>query len=218
MFPCHESLPVYHWHFIGANYRNGISPNDVTLPRIARDSVPAPDGPELGWRLVTPEWARADSAGQHEPWCIRRHRGQAGDGGAGARYQPRSPGPGHTPGRISSLSTVSHGAAWWWSPAWDYSGLELGAGERLRDYSDHWSWIITWGQVTGPRVSATRGEIRPGLAGTDQMSNVDAVQCLHNSGNSLTLSNGNFTVWIGVLDDFLRFSNPNCCLESRQRM
>ena len=148
-------------------------------------------------------------------------------GGTGARRGMAGPGPVTSPAVPARVThqeeslpcpLVSHGAAWWWSPAWDYSGLELGAGERLRDYSDHWSWIITWGQVTGPRVSATRGEIRPGLAGTDQMSNVDAVQCLHNSGNSLTLSNGNFTVWIGVLDDFLRFSNPNCCLESRQRM
>ena len=162
MFPCHESLPVYHWHFIGANYRNGISPNDVTLPRIARDSVPAPDGPELGWRLVTPEWARADSAGQHEPWCIRRHRGQAGDGGAGARYQPRSPGPGHTPGRISSLST---GVPWcslvmvtsvglFWAGAWGRGEVaRLQWSLVLDNYlgSGHWSQGLsnTWWDQTG---------------------------------------------------------------------
>ena len=121
-------------------------------------------------------------------------RAQGASGGTGARRGMAGRGPvtspGHparaTPGRIS----VSHGAAagWGW-PAWDYSGLELGRGERLRDYSDHgWSWIITWGQVTGPRASATRGEIRPGRAGTDQ--------CLHNSGNPFRLSKGNFTVWI----------------------
>ena len=136
------------------------------LPGISGWEGPAPDGPELGWRLVTrvrstPLPARA----------IRRHRGlvtQAGDGGGAARYKARIPGPGHhteqeesVPCKLCPRLPGHHRGTilgWSWGP---------GRGCEITVITDVWSPIITRGQVTGPMVSATRGDIRPGPA-TDQ--------------------------------------------------
>ena len=108
-----------------------------------------------------PGWARAAALASTSPGSIRRHRGQAGDGGAGARYQPRSPGPGHTrknlcvPWCSSRVRVTSVGLFW------------AGAGQRgevarlqrsrviLDNYlgSGHWSQGLsntwrdqTWGE------------------------------------------------------------------------
>ena len=135
-------------------------------PRMSRDCEPAPDGSELGWRLVTPGWARAAALASTSPGSIRRHRGQAGDGGAGARYQPRTPGPGHTrknlcvPWCSSRVRVTSVGLFW------------AGAGQRGEVARLQWSRVILDNYLGS-------GHWSQGLSNTwrDQTGNWPIVQC-----------------------------------------
>ena len=146
-------------------------PNVVTLPRISRDiwlRGPAPDGPELGWRLVTRVCSSPRC--QHEPSGGTGAWSQAGDGGGAARYQARIPGPGHTSSRKeeSELCPRLPGHHRVTILGWSWGQRR---GCEITDISDVQSPIITRGQVTGPMVSATRGETRLGTI-SDQMFNV----------------------------------------------
>ena len=145
-------------------------PNVVTLPRISRDiwlrgasTGLSRAGMATGYPglLLTPLPARA----------IRRHRGLVTGGG----WRGRGPLPVSHPRPGSQRSSRKEESelcprlpghhrvtilGWSWGQR---------RGCEITDISDLWSPIITRGQVTGPMVSATRGETRLGTI-SDQCS------------------------------------------------
>ena len=150
--------------FYWSQLQNGISRmlwHCRELAGISGWEGPAPDCPELGWRLVT----RVCSSHrcQHEPSGGTGAWSQAGDGGGAARYQSRIPGPGHTSSRKeeSELCPRLPGHHRVTILGWSWGQRR---GCEITDISDVQSPIITRGQVTGPMVSATRGETRPGTS------------------------------------------------------